>query len=393
MKKSMNTAPLMRLLCALLFVAFTFSYLYFYQADLLTATQHLLSGGQTHYERTIGAVLITVVLYILHLGVLAISRLTHRAHSITYFPSLLALCVLTSIQVHSDGTFTFGQWHWLSWVLLVLFIVIAYYFRKLSQFEEKIKPFYSPIRLLWGNVLTMCVMFFLVGLFSNHDDVFHYRMKVESCLLRRDYGGAIEVGKNSLVRDSNLTMLRIQALARKRLLGERLFEYPLCGGSSVMMPDGKHLKSVFYPSYRFIRYPELDYTLCGYLLDKKLDAFAHVMKAHAADYGLQEFLPVDQTAKKNKSARSNKSSKAENPEETDTTKTVLPLPKHYREALVMYCRMHASPVINYHDDVADADYEDFLQIRRGEKDAHRRNSLLRDVYGNTYWYYFFTTQK
>ena len=72
----------MRTLCAVLFITFTFTYLYFYQADVMMATQHLLSGGQTHYERTIGAVLITVALYVLHLGVLAVTKLTHRAHSL-----------------------------------------------------------------------------------------------------------------------------------------------------------------------------------------------------------------------------------------------------------------------------------------------------------------------
>ena len=38
----------MRTLCAVLFITFTFTYLYFYQADVMMATQHLLSGGQTH---------------------------------------------------------------------------------------------------------------------------------------------------------------------------------------------------------------------------------------------------------------------------------------------------------------------------------------------------------
>ncbi|MCR5132025.1 MAG: DUF6057 family protein [Prevotella sp.] len=380
----------MRVLCALFFVVFTFFYLYFYQADVLSATQHLLSGGQTHYDRTIGAVLITTALFVLQLGVLAITKLTNRAHSITYFPSLLALTVLTDIQVFNDGSYSFGHWPWLSVVLLVLFGALVYYIRGYFAYETKNKPRYNPLRLLWTNLLTMCVMFLFVGFFSNHDDVFHYRMKMESCMLRRDYNAALEIGEKSEVRDSNLTMLRIQALARSRQLGERLFEYPVCGGSSVMMPDGKSLRSVFYPLHRFIRYPELDYKLCGYLLDKNLDAFARTIKANASLFGLEEFLPTDLKAKSVKTNKSKKSAKEETSESTDTVRKAESLPKHYREALVMYSRMRAVPVLNYHDDVADADYEDFLQIRRGEKDARRRSTILRDVYGNTYWYYFFT---
>ena len=375
MKSKLNTAPLMRVLSAFFFVAFTFSYLYFYQADVMAATQHLLSGGQTHYDRTIGALLVTLALYLLHLGVLAVTKLTRRAHAITYFPSLLCLCVLTSIRIHPDLTFDFGIMQWLLVVLLVVFCFVAYFFRKVSIFEEKIKPRYSPIRLLWANLLTLAVMFLLVGLCSNHDDAMHYRLRAESCLMARDYDGALNVGKQSLVCDSNLTMLRIQALARKRQLGERLFEYPLCGGSSVMMPNGKNIRPILCPEYRFIRYPELDYQLCQYLLDKKLDAFAQVLKANGARYGLE---PTPAKTSQKTSA----------PAETDSVPVQQPLPKHYAEALVMYTRMRAQPVIDYHHDVISADYEDFLKILRGESDPRKRNTRLRDVYGNTYWYYY-----
>ena len=52
---------LMKIACAILFLIFTFCFLYYYQADILTVEQHVLSHGQTHYDRTIGAVLITLL--------------------------------------------------------------------------------------------------------------------------------------------------------------------------------------------------------------------------------------------------------------------------------------------------------------------------------------------
>lgn len=359
----------MRTLCAVLFITFTFSYLFFYQADVMMATQHLLSGGQTHYERTIGAVLITVALYVLHLGVLAVTKLTHRAHSLTFFPSLLALAMLTGIQVNNDGTFSFGYWKWVAACLLLVFAVVAFLFNKMSTFEKHVKARYKPLRLLWSNVLVMCLMFLFVGLTANHDDVFHYRMRAENCLLHADYDGALKVGSKSLACDSNLTMLRIHALAKKRQLGEHLFEYPLCGGSAVMIPDGKSLRPVFYPSYKFIKYPRPDFQLCQRLLDKDLDGFARIMKTNEVHFGLTEAAPADSTTQ------------------------VVALPKHYREALVLYTRMRSTPLLTYHHDVADADYEDFQKIYRGEKDAHVRYSKLRDLYSNTYWFYYFYGNK
>ena len=77
----------MRVMCAVVFFVFTFCYLYFYQADVLAMAQHVLSGGKTRYNSLIGAVLITLVLYLLQLLVFAVTRLYKRAHALTYFPS------------------------------------------------------------------------------------------------------------------------------------------------------------------------------------------------------------------------------------------------------------------------------------------------------------------
>ena len=347
----------MRIACVALFLTFTWAYLYFYQADILTATQHLLSDGKTHYDRTIGAVLITLALYVLHLAVLALTKITRRAHAVTYFPSLLALAVLTGIRVHADGTFDFGFWPWLSAVLLAIFVGVAFFLYKVSLLEKHIKVKVKPVRLLWGNLLLMCLMFLFVGLTANHDDVFHYRMKMENCMLQRDYRGALEAGRRSLATDSALTRLRIHALVKSGRLGEQLFEYPLVGGSAVMMPTAGRPASVFYPASRFVRFPAREFNLCQYLLDCNLDAFVRELA--------KDSVLVD-------SAR------------LDT------LPKHYREALVLYNHLRSAPLITFHHDVMDADYADFQKLARSEADRQLRMTKLRDIYGTTYWYYYAT---
>ena len=54
-----NNSTLYKFMCAIVFILFTFIYLYFFQADLLFMIQHVLSGGATHYNRTIGTFIIT----------------------------------------------------------------------------------------------------------------------------------------------------------------------------------------------------------------------------------------------------------------------------------------------------------------------------------------------
>ena len=73
--------------CAIAFIIFVFCYLYFLQADLLALSQFAWSDGQTHYDRLVGAVLLTVVFFLVHLAVSSITDFPKRVRSLTYFPS------------------------------------------------------------------------------------------------------------------------------------------------------------------------------------------------------------------------------------------------------------------------------------------------------------------
>ena len=98
--------------------------------------------------------------------------------------------------------------------------------------------------------------------------------------------------------------------------------------------------------------PVADYILCGYLLDKDLDAFVDAIKR-----------------KYNIASPS--------------------LPKHYKEALTLYTHLRANPALVYHDEVMDADYADLQKLSRSYADMRVRESYVRDTYGDTYWYYYF----
>ena len=345
---SNNNSKLINVVCAVLFVLFTFCYLYFYQADVIAAAQHVFSGGQTRYDRLIGAVLITVGLFFLHLVFLGITRLTYRAHAITFYPSLLALLVLTSVRISGSNQGSFGPWLWLAPLLLAVVCFVAYLVRKYEVFEKVRKPVGIFSKVFWSNVLLLCFGFFFVGFFANNDDVFHYRMRTESLLLKRDYEGALRVGQKSLATDSSLTLLRIHALAKSHQMGERLFEYPLVGGSQVLIPNGKTALTVMYPNDKFVPVPQGDFVLCSYLLDRKIDAFAIKVKRY---YDLDSSLP-----------------------------------KHYREALVLYNHLRSNPVVAYKHEVAETDFADFQKLMR---ECGRNKARLCDVYGNTYWYYYY----
>lgn len=373
-----NNSTLCRSACAIVFILFVFTYLYCFQADLLFMVQHVLSGGTTHYNRTIGAVIITVVLYIVHVGATRLGGFGGSCYALTYFPSLLLLTALTGVNSNFTDNPFYGFWAWLTPLLLVVYVVAALYLKsgKFSGTRNAIDN--TLAGELWKNLLTLSCMFILVGLCGNSDDVFHYRLRMESLISSGNFSKALEVGDKSDDTDAGLTMLRIYALSQEKQLGERLFEYPVTGGSAALLPDGKNVKCLFYPDNKIMRAlsirrkgvmkpmeylkyvernglgmrPVTDYLLCGYLLDKDLDGFVNEIR-HKYNLGSPS------------------------------------LPKHYREALTLYTHLRANPVLVFHSEVMDADYADFQKLEASYRDKAERESYVRDTYGDTYWFYYF----
>ena len=376
-----NNGTLLQTACAIVFLLFVFVYLYFFQADLLSMLQHVLSGGATHYDRTIGTVIITAVLYLVHIGARRLGGLDRVCHALSYFPSLLLLAALTDVGVDFSVSPLRGLWLWLAPLLLAVYVFLSLAVK--CNWIETLLPSYSaPISVLWKNLLLMACMFIAVCLCGNNDSVLHYRLRVERLLGSGAYSKALMVGEKSDETDASLTMLRAYALSRSGQLGERLFEFPLTGGSYALLPDGKGVRCLLYPEDRIVRAlsirkkgdmtpmeyllyiernglgrkPVTDYILCGYLLDRNIDAFVNAIRRK---YSL----------------------------------TSPSLPKHYKEALTLYTHLRSNPVLVYHNEVIDADYADFQNLEHKYTDARERESYVRDMYGDTYWFYYFYHRK
>lgn len=86
MTRHQDSTAITRMACAILFIAFTYVYLRFYQADVLAMAQHILSDGVTSYQRDVGAVLLTLILSLLAWGVYALTKLKDYTHALVYFP-------------------------------------------------------------------------------------------------------------------------------------------------------------------------------------------------------------------------------------------------------------------------------------------------------------------
>lgn len=363
-----------RVICAVCFLAFTFLWLYEFQADLLAVAQHVLSGGVTHYNRTVGAIIITAVLFLLQLAVYAVTRLSHRAHALTYAPSFLALTFLSDINVNNDNSVEVGRWWWLLVIMIPAWIGAVWLARQMLPFSDTNKrPSDIFSARTWMNLVQMAAMMLFVAFIGNTNAVLHFRAHAETALLRGDNHEAIRVGWESLETDRHLTMLRAYALSREGLLGEKLFCYPVAGSADDLLPmrskplllpaDSiwRHLggKPAFpmkaHTYYQLLEADSLatpavaDYALCGKLIDRDLKGFARLL-----------------------------------PHYYDISPT---LPRHYREALVIYKHKYPNK-IGFQDANIE---EEWLQLQKLKEqypiESERRVQVL-EKFRNTYWHYY-----
>ncbi len=375
--KSDGSTTALKAVCAAIFLLFTTLYIYAFQGDLLAMTQHSWAHGMTHYDHTIGTVVITLTLSLLSLIIYQSVSLPSRAHALVFFPSFLLMGLLTSVVQRGTTVTITGKALLLTIILLLLYIVVVVQVRHYA-------PFLTPLRstgLLshpwWTNLSLLIAMMLMVYGMGNTDRTLHTRLAVERHVQQRQWEAAIHEGYPQYDNDSSLTMLRALALANVGQLGERIFNYEPTGGSRSLLPrpdrsvafltDGdKVLWRTLGPVPRnrdentadylrrelrrgTLKPAGADYLLVAYLLDRDIKSF---MEALPKYYTINDSLPA-----------------------------------HYKEAYMIYCDNHNIPDTLLSRAVS-ADYADYLAIMRSRMTAARRDSALRSAYYGTYWYYY-----
>lgn len=265
-----------RAVCSVLFCSFTFCYLFFFQADVMTVVQHLASGRQTFYAPLLGAVLITLTLKLLQMGVSSLVKLNKRGLGLTYFPSFLFLTIICDLRPTTDSV-TFGNWLWIAPFLLLVYALVMIAVKRFEPYEPELRSYGPFSQMIWINLLLLLSFFVFTGLFSNSDTYFHQRAKVEALIDKKDYEGALNVVRSMTHTDSVTSMLTIYAVARRGHLADSLFYYPLIGGSRSLRPGKVHSwlqpDSILYKVTR----NSANYQLTGFLLDRDLQDFVRYL--------------------------------------------------------------------------------------------------------------------
>lgn len=369
-------ANINRILCGSLFVAFCFCYLYKFQCDILTTAQYVLSHGKTSYSPLWGAIILTVVFAVVQVVIQRLLHFRSSFYALSYFPSLLLLLMVTHFNQGIFEGFVFSR-HALGMMLLSLPVALF------CSWGVRMLHSNRPLHLygmLGSNLIIMLVFLGFFMFQANTDELFHYNSRVERLLLNHRWDEALRIGRRSSVTGHELTAMRAFALNRTRRMGDELFDYPQCYGSRALLPQWSDTAVMFFdikPIYvslgalpsgrgfhvkgfveKLVALDSLntnrraaDYALCASLLDRKLENFAEILPRY---YAINDSLP-----------------------------------RHYKEALVLYNQLAENPTVEYEDEELQQKLVSMHIMEDTLHTARRRYNLTREAYGDTYWWYYY----
>lgn len=191
-------------------------------------------------------------------------------------------------------------------------------------------------RAMWINMIVVALLIVTMAIMTNTYAPNCYRARIERYVAQGDIDRAMSVGRLSMETDAKLTQARAKMLDKRHLMGEKLFQYPVAGnGANLLQAD-----------------TTADYRLCALLIDRKLEQFARTITHY---YNVSDSQH---------------------------------LPRHYREALVLYQRLKSNPIILYRNAVTEEDYNDMLALEQKYPNPNERHLKVMLRYHGSYWYYY-----
>lgn len=366
-----------KVVCAICFLLFSFLWLYWLQADSLAIAQHVMSQGVTHYDKGIGTIIFLIVLMLIQFVVAHVAKPPRRTYALSYFPSLLLLAFLSDLKVDENYEVSVSTWYWLFPLLLFIWGVCIWLARQVLPFANNQRQYVGVLSMrTWLNLLQLLAMMLIVALLSNTNAVYLNSAHAEVSLVTNDYDEAALVGGESLETNERLTMLRAFALSKKGVIADELFSYPVRGTAQTLLPmtvkpfmlseDSiwKHLGARPHSQmpleyfYEILERDSLatpavaDYRLCGYLMDRNLNKFVTMLPTY---YEVADSLP---------------------------------LPRHYKEALILYKHQTKDSKIAYTDSLMEEQWNILQQLKSDYKVNTERRYKIFKSFQHTYWYYY-----
>lgn len=364
-------------ICATLFAIFSFLFIVAYQSPLLEAFYDKVATGKLDYNRYVAGLFMTGILLLVAMGLNRFARFRREWTALAYLPSTLLLAFFTDI----DRSMYVGGWSCWGWIGIfilgfAIYFALAYVLKRLRSINTSNSIAHNPLRIIWRNLIIFVILFLIAGTLSNGDENFKREALAVSYCKSGDYGKALEVGYKSLDASQELTAIRSYALAMNSDMGERLFEYPQLYASEGLLPRLVQTSPLVPDTvFAFIG----DRPVANETAAEFLDRIAHkdsvspaVREMYLSSLLLNRNLYIFE-------------------KEIRCLYDSIPayeLPKHFREALVLYSSLDSCYTLELRSDTLFQQFDSLKAIEARYADPIVRNNYVRKDFGRTYWWYF-----
>ena len=224
-----------RWICAVLFSVFAFSWLFFFQQDLLCAAYNKLlygiedPGELLTHNHIIVSLLLTALALLLVIPGRFVLRFKKGLYACNYLFSAAFLGVITGY----DGDSIIGQDSTV-WIVTIVFVVLLYLICKIVASVPRSEYNDRP-RTLAGNLLLMSLLFCMTGYLGNTDENLHRRLRMEKLYSEGEYTNVLEIGRHEEESDYKIDLLRAKSMLNLTSdsnpsgseIGELLFRYSI----------------------------------------------------------------------------------------------------------------------------------------------------------------------
>jgi len=386
-----RTASFLTVACVLCFVVYS---LYIYmgeQRDIVALAHYITSGGDTLDSIFISALLGTLLAALPSVLLLRFFPFPIRLKAVATLPSFVILGILTGARMQSiqDSDIHLPVFSGCMMMTVAIALCVASLSLREDHAEHNTVPHY-----MCSNVVILSLGVLMSIIVSNHNRELHDQLLVERLMHQGDTRQALDVGTDYTVQNRNITAMHALALSREGRLADELFSQPGLKGSESLIPDtapacriylapcmvARHIQAAIMPgarmsTARFLEkamemrqqamadtlrmqqdslsiQPLADYYLCSLLLDRKLSEFVR---------RLPQFYAISDS-----------------------------MPRHYREAYILAQRRHINDGTVLEDEEITTAITDFIQIMaKNAKDSRQQRKVCLDMYGGTYWSYYF----
>lgn len=393
-KSTQHKAIFLSIASFVLFVLYSFHMYMKHQTGVVALSYFVASGmsltSATSSGAWIGALLGTLLCII---PALILSRLLYfplRFKALALLPSYIILGLITGISPENINS-TENSIPLLSSMALLLFSVLLVF---LSQVYHEDRAEHAPIcNYLTPNVFISCIGMLFCMFLTNTDRQLHVQLDLANGIHQNDHSVVDRLPHGETTTNNTITALQVLSLSKRGQLADNLFSLSHLKGSNSLLPDKVpasavyhtptlvygHLQAVPVGEFRsatsFLEkalsrrmallsdtsatqadslrvQPLIDYYLCALLLDRDIPRFSdEVFK----------YYNVDET-----------------------------LPKHYREALILYNSQDSLATRIYEDLPMDSVFLNYAELQAKHKGnvPVQRKACVR-AYPHSYWNYYF----